>query len=176
MKAKDLRITYDSNMQPVVSFNLISRSSIDNLKTLADLGKPLSVEVKVYREKRSKDANAYYWALITQIADIMCKSQEDIHIFMLQHYGVKELIKLPKESSPIIKRCFKFTEVYREIKEGDLDIIYLWCFPSSATYDTKQFSTLLSGAIQEAKDLDIETMSQNEVDTLMKLYGKESHE
>ena len=92
MKAKDLKISYDQNMQPVVSFTLVSRQEIDNLKTLADLGKPLSVEVKVHRKKRSLDANAYYFALLTQLADLMGRSVEELHVTMLKQYGVFEYI------------------------------------------------------------------------------------
>ena len=172
MRAKDLKISYDNKMQPVVSFTLTSRSEVENLQTLADLDKPLSVEVKVYRKKRSNDANSMYFALVTQIAELIGKSIDELHIDLLRKYGHFELIKVVKEGADVIKRCFKFTDPYKEVTEGKWQFEIFKAYPSSSKYDTKQFSILLQGAIDEAKELGIDIVPDEEFKQLMSKYER----
>ena len=47
----------------------------------------LSLEIKRYRRKRSLDANAYYWVLLTKLANAMQTSNPEMHNRMLIHYG-----------------------------------------------------------------------------------------
>ena len=43
-------------------------------------------------------------------------------------------------------------------------------YRGSHTYDTKEMSILIGGTVQEAKDLDIETMPPDELERMMKAY------
>lgn len=54
----------------------------------------LSVEIKQYREKRSLNANNYAWKLITEIANVLRASKEDIYLLMLKRYGQSEIISV----------------------------------------------------------------------------------
>ena len=53
----------------------------------------LSLEIKRYRRKRSLDANAYYWVLLTKLANAMQTSNPEMHNRMLIHYGQPEIIE-----------------------------------------------------------------------------------
>ena len=172
MKAKDLKIGYDHNMNPVISLTLTSRSEVENLQTLADLGKPLSVEVGVYRNKRSLDANGMYWSLLAKLSEVMNISKEQLHINMLTKYGHFELIKVVKEGSEIIKRCFKFTVPYKEVTEGKWTYEIFKAYPSSAEYDTKQFSQLLQGLIDDCNEQGIPTIPNEEFERLIGEYER----
>ncbi len=44
-------------------------------------------EVKEYSEKRGLKANAYYWELVNQLANILRISKEELHFLLLQRYG-----------------------------------------------------------------------------------------
>lgn len=44
-------------------------------------------EIKPWREKRSRDANAYYWALLDKLADVLNKSKDELHRELLTEYG-----------------------------------------------------------------------------------------
>jgi hypothetical protein len=79
----------------------------------------------------------------------------------------------------------KFKETWRECVEvGEIDIngqkaIQLQCFFGSSCYDTKEFTALLNGIIEDCKDLGIETATPDEVAHMIELrkqgeknYGK----
>lgn len=62
-------------------------SSIDKLKD-----KPLRITVKQWREKRSLDANAYYWVLLSRLAEVAGISKPRAHNLMLRRYGQNLMI------------------------------------------------------------------------------------
>ncbi len=43
----------------------------------------LSLEIKPYKRKRSLDANAYYWVLLTKLAKILRISNAELHNVLL---------------------------------------------------------------------------------------------
>ena len=54
-------------------------SSIDKMKD-----KPLRIIAKQWREKRSLDANAYYWVLLSRLAEVAGISKPRAHNLMLR--------------------------------------------------------------------------------------------
>lgn len=65
---------------------------------MAAAGRPLSVEIGEYQQKRSNDANARYWALLTEIAEQVVIegkrfSKDAWHQWFRDQYA-------PKEDSP----------------------------------------------------------------------------
>ncbi|MEI3350027.1 MAG: hypothetical protein V8R18_02645 [Clostridium sp.] len=60
-------------------------SSIDKMKD-----KPLRIIAKQWREKRSLDANAYYWVLLSRLAEMAGISKPRAHNLMLRRYGQVE--------------------------------------------------------------------------------------
>lgn len=55
-------------------------------------------EVKEHKEKRSLDANAYYWKILSEIAGVLGESKEKLHLKMLKEYGEVYSVLLPKET------------------------------------------------------------------------------
>lgn len=62
-------------------------SSIDKMKD-----KPLRIIAKQWREKRSLDANAYYWVLLSRLAEAAGISKPRAHNLMLRRYGQNLMI------------------------------------------------------------------------------------
>ena len=69
--------------KPEVTLQLDARA--EDIEKLKD--KPLSVELKRYRKKRSLDANAYYWKLVGELAGVIDQSNAWIHNDMLRRFG-----------------------------------------------------------------------------------------
>ena len=133
---------------------------------------------KLFKPKRTKQQNAYYWSLVTQIADVMRKSKSEIHNRLLRDYGQPLLINGERtfvfiadteEAEREVLRAgtyhLKPTGNVREGKNGINYRAYVMLLGSSS-YDTKQMSVLLDGCIQEAKNLDIETLTPAEIERM----------
>lgn len=157
--------------KPEVTFEL--EANPEDLEKLKE--KKLTVEVKQFREKRSLDANAYYWQLLTQLSDALNVSKPFLHNRMLRQYGQLMIIDeqavytvLP--DSEEAERTISNAETYHlkptaQVKEGKGGKMYrtYMMLRGSSDYDTKEMSVLINGLVEECKEAGIETMTPDEL-------------
>jgi len=133
---------------------------------LTNQGKELELIVKPVIKKRSLSQNSYAWTLLSQIADVLRASKQDIYIQMLSTYGQREPVTFA-----VIDKAFdtlqRSTDGYA-IKIGERvhqDKIYfdVAVLRGSSTYDSREMSVLIDGIMSECKDLHISTLSKEEV-------------
>ena len=133
----------------------------------------LSVSVKKWRKKRSLDANAYAWVLMTKIADVQeyPTTKEEIYEKMLKDYGVLEEV----DGLPItitVKASVDMSKIsghWLLIKSNGTFNAYAM-IKGSSEYDTKEMSHFIEGVVAEAKELGIETLTPAELDEMMKVW------
>ena len=125
-------------------------------------------EVKEYHEKRSNNANSYYWVLLTQLAGILRISNEEAHFNILKSYSNMYLVNLPEEVKP--KHIFKYYEQYKTGTIKGMPVIQYKVYQPSSEMNSKEFTRLLDGLISECKELGIETKTP---DQLRELEGYE---
>lgn len=127
-------------------------------------------EVKEHKEKRSLNANNYAWKLITEIADVMKLSKEEVYIEMLKIYGQSEMVSVLADID--VSKYFKYySEAGESILKGKKFKHYK-VYMGSSEMNTKQMSILIDGIVQEAKQLDIETMTPEQLSRLKEEWGK----
>ena len=148
----------------------------------------LSLEIKKYRQKRSIDANAYYWVLVTKLARVLETSNAEIHNILLSRYGFPEIIdgqlmrlSLP-ESEETEKRVKSAEEYHLKAttqvisgKDGKSYRTYI-LMRGSHGYNTEEMARLINGLITECKDAgftDAEIATPNEKMQLKERYGIE---
>lgn len=126
-------------------------------------------EVKQHREKRSLNANAYAWVLITKIADEIRASKEETYLMMLKRYGQSEVISVRSDVS--LEGFIKYFDVIgQSTLKGSLFTHYR-VYKGSSEFDTKEMSVLIDGIISEAKELDIETLPPAEIARMKERWG-----
>lgn len=150
-KTNKPRITFEVNERK--DFELI----VDELK---DKDK-LSIEVKQYREKRSLNANNYAWAIITQIADVMRASKEEIYLEMLRRYGQSELISVVAHIP--IHEYIKYCEEAGESSLNGKLFKHYKVYKGSSEFDTREMSIFIDGIVSEAKELGIQTETPDQI-------------
>ena len=64
---------------------------------LLEQEKDKKFELKEYKEKRSLNANNYYWQLVTELGNVLRMDKEDLHFLLLQKYGQSEMISVVAE-------------------------------------------------------------------------------
>ena len=125
--------------------------------------KPLNIEIKQFREGRSKDANALLWACIGEIAVALRTDKWSVYLLMLKRYGQYTYICVPPQAVDMVKRQWREVEEVGDIKINGRDAIQLLCYYGSSTYDAQQFSALLDGVISEMKELGLQTPTSEEM-------------
>ncbi len=148
-------------------------------------GKDIDVKLKQHKEKRSLDANAYYWCLLTKLARIHGWSNAEAHNRMLRDYGQYEqvegqLIAVPLPDTDQTEREVLNKMEYHlalspkvTIMKGETKRVYL-LLRGSSTYNTEEMARLISGLIEECRYSgipDSEIMTPFEKRKLYEQYG-----
>lgn len=123
------------------------------------------VKIDKHREKRSLNANAYLWKLVTEIGNILNKSKEEVYLQMLIDYGQSEMVSILSEID--VKGYFKYYKLAGTSILNDKEFNHYKIYKGSSEYDTKEMSILLNGVVQEAKNLGIKTKDDIELERLV---------
>ena len=128
-------------------------------------------EIKEYKEKRSLNANNYYWELVTQLANILRMDKEELHFVLLQKYGQSEMISVVADVD--MKDYLKYyTEAGESTLNGKLFKHYK-VYKGSSEMNRKEMSILINGLVDECKRQGIETRSPEEVKSLLERWDNE---
>lgn len=145
--------------------------------TMQSNQKPMMAKISPKRNKRSLDANAYFWTLCGRLAEKTHETREDIYREMIKNNGVYTDILVDDEKAHNITSSWKdnglgwFTEYISTSREH---AGYSWhrFYVGSSQYDTKQMSLLIDAIVMDCKDADIETMTPDEIERLKAAWGK----
>lgn len=142
-----------------ITFTVNEASVINDANEIKSCEK-LSIKAKKYRQKRSLDANAYAWVLFTKIAEVVDSSKDEIYEEMLQKYGC--LYQDDEGYLPITVAAnvdvSKIPGHWKYYRSNGKFTSYLM-IKGSSEYDTAEMAHFIDAVVQEAKDMDIETLS-----------------
>ncbi len=130
----------------------------------------LTIEAKQFRKRRSINANAYAWKLITEIADVLRAPKEAVYLQMLKQYGQSELISVLAHIpiNDYVKYC---EEAGESTLNGKLFKHYR-VYKGSSEFDTREMAILIDGIVSEAKELNIPTETPEEIARIKSLWGE----
>lgn len=164
-------------VEPALSGGAIVRFETLDLQYSPELlhkyeGKKISVEIKEKRGGRSLDANAYCWVLCDKIAAVkgLMVKKIDVYKQAIRDYGVSSVVAIKKEGvAKFVSdwegdpgRYGKFADVLGESKSQP-GFMWVKAYHGSSDYDTKEMSVLIDGLVADAKELDIETETPDEI-------------
>lgn len=163
-KLRDLTMNRDGTQNVTVTVQADFREKFDQLKE-----KDLDIEIKQHREKRSKNANSYFHVLVNKIAVELNQSDEEVKTRLVTEYGVVAKdedglsigFKLP--SSVDVSRIYPYTRCFDKRWENGKEFSCYLVLKQTHDMDTKEMARLIDGAIEEAKELGIETDTPEQI-------------
>lgn len=141
------------------------------LRWLHNQSKYKLFEIKEHKEKRGLSANAYCWTLIGKIAEAIESTKEEVYRDYIRNKGIYQVITLNSKAVDTFKEIWQqkglgwICETSETKKEGFTDVV---AYYGSSSYNTKQMSNFIAYVVEEAKELDIETLPQEELDSMIK--------
>lgn len=132
-------------------------------------------EVKEVKQKRSLDSNAYAWVLLGKLQDKLHIAKEDIYKSLIKEIGSYEVIPVKNEAVERFRQAWSknglgwITETTKSKLEGFTNVI---AYYGSSSYNTSEMSRLIELIVQECKQQDIETMTPNELNSLLESWDK----
>lgn len=143
---------------------------------------PMRVTAKQWKEKRSLDANGYYWVLVTKLAEALHISKPRCHNLMLRRYGQNltidghgAYIRIP-DTEKAEEMALEASEYHirptSQVVTGNDGVNYRTyiMLMGSSQYDTAEMSHLIDGLVDECKAAGIETLPPDELARMMADY------
>lgn len=117
--------------------------------------------VKERRNKRSLTANAYYWAMLNELARKLGISNSECHRQMLREYGVSDVVLLRADIDP--DDYFAYYDLYDAGVIKGIRYKRVTAYKRSSQMDSKEFSALIDGLRFECEQQGIPFMTPDEV-------------
>lgn len=127
--------------------------------------------LKIHREKRSLDANAYAWVLMGRLSARLNITTADVYRQYIREIGDNfEIVPIRDDAKDTWIKNWNARGVgwiCDDLGRGKLDgYSNIVCYFGSSTYDTKQMSCLIELIIQDCKDQGIETLPPDKLDAM----------
>ena len=143
----------------------------------------LRVDVKRWRERRSLDANAYFHVLVGKIAEKLAETDkapptnDDVKRRLVMDYGTIDTdadghivgAKIP--AGVDVLKYYPYAKAYKEVTENGRTYECYVFFKRTRDLDSKEMARLIDGTIKEAKQLDIETATPQEIAAMEAAWG-----
>lgn len=148
--------------------------SAEYLEEIKD--KELKVQVSVWRQDRSLNANNYCWKLLDEIAQRMHSTKEEVYQEIISKVGVFEILPIKNEAVDNFVEKWKsrglgwVCNIMRDSKIPNYTNVI--AYYGSSVYNTKEMSRLIDEVVQEAQALGVQTKTPQELAELKNLWGQ----
>ena len=158
-----------NTLKPKISL-LLDTNDKDTINKLKNEDK-LNIEIKKWRKSRSLNANAYAWKLISELAEVLKTTKEEMYEIMLQRYGTNQtdiegqiiIISSEKDLKPVPDLHIEFIGA-SEVKNKTFN--HYRVIKGSSQYNSKEMSIFIDGIVGECKEQEIEILSPAELESL----------
>lgn len=142
-----------------------------------NLEKEYTVTIEIKRQKRSLDANGYFWTLLKKLANKLNISYIEAYKVYIKDYGVYEVMPIRKDA------VARWVQQWQSRGDGWIceslgDSKFegyenIKCYYGSSAYDTKEMSRLIDAVVVDCKEQGIETMTPDELMRLKQQWNRE---
>ena len=160
----------------IVTFFTKDRIDGDKFDELAKVD--CDIDIRKHRNIRSKNANSYFHVLVNKIAAETGESDEEVKVRLITSYGTLArtedgkyiMFVLPKDADAT--DYYKYAVLYDE-RTVNGTICNVWkVYKDSHKMDTKEMARVIDGAIQEARELGIETDTPKQIEEMKQKWAE----
>ena len=155
----------------IFSVGKLDEYSTEQLMKLQDVY--ADIEVKAHKEHRSLDANKMLWACLGDIASKTGRSPWEEYLDALKKYGKFSYIICHKSAVEAMKKQWRESEEVGDYTFPDGTVgTQMICFYGSSTYNSTEFSRLISGVIEDMKDLGLPIPPSSDMRRMLEKLGE----
>jgi hypothetical protein len=151
------------------------KSTLQNMYEELGGADRLSIKIGKFTKKRSLDANAYCWTLISRLAEKLNIPKTDIYRSAIREIGGNsDTVCVQDKAVQSLRDGWErngigwMTETMPSKIEGCTNVVLYY---GSSTYDTAQMSRLINIIVEDCRLQGIETKSKEELDSLLGRWG-----
>ena len=162
-------------LKPKISI-LLDTEDKDTINKLKNENK-LNIELKKWYPKRSIDANNYCWVLCEKIAQELSRdgtimTKEDIYKDAVRTVGAFKALIIEEKAFEEFKCIWEKQGLGYQVQETARKdkCVRINCYYGSSSYNTKEMSRLIDSLVQEAQQLNIETKTKEDINSLLQQW------
>lgn len=133
-------------------------------------------EISEHKQTRSLNANAYFHLLVNKIAKALKRDNTEVKIEENLKYGTLARTddggvmgcKVPKNSN--IQQIYEYAKWYKEDDGYDCYLFY----KRTSWLNSEEMAHLIDGVVSDCKELGIETLPEEEIESLVKSWERTS--
>lgn len=150
---------------------------VDSIDEINGIEGIVSIIVKKIHHKRSLNANAYFHLLVGKIAEKNHTSKARTKNLLMARYGQEEMIDGKRyvisvdSSIPICEREDIHCKAIGYGYVKDKEFTHYCVLRPTHLYDSLEMAALIDGTVEEAKELGIPTLSENEIKHMEQLWN-----
>lgn len=157
--------------KPKLILELTRQDNLGDFSEIKD-DKLLDIKITRHREKRSLQANAYCWELISKISELIGSTKEDVYREYIRQKGIYKAISINNDAVNTFIHLWKEKGLgwICDVFENDDKETTLYAYYGSSSYNTKQMSDFIDYIVQEAKGLGIPTETPDEIARMKSMW------
>ena len=154
---------------------LLDTNSLDIIEELKNENK-LDIDIKKHRKKRSLNANAYFWKLLTEYSEEKGIDTIDEYKERVKRLGIFRVSRVETKDVETYKKSWEnwgtawFCEIYDTEYLGNIEFKILHLYYGSSSFNSKQMSRLINDLVEDCKEVGIETKPENEIKSLLEAW------
>lgn len=155
---------------------ILTTPAADAMKWLYQFKQGKNYDIKLHTEKRSNNANAYAWVLMTKISEKTGIPVDDVYRNEIQNVGgVHQVITIRYTAMNDFIEIFTRGHLARKAeslgyKDGYVDLFLTY---GSSDYNKQQMTQLIESILADCRELEIETQPQEYIDSLLESWHEE---
>lgn len=133
------------------------------------------LEIKQHREKRSLDANSYYWLMVGELAKAIGDTPENIYRRHIRDIGNYETICMKTEAVKEFTRHWtsnhlgRFMETRASKLPGCTTVL---AYYGSSDFDRREMSILINNCLQDCEAAGVDTTPPDKILLLLDEWGR----
>lgn len=153
-------------------------NNMEPLNELLNDEKLKTCKIDHKKKKRSLNANSYAWVLMTEIAQVLRTSADEVYEEMLRRYGTNatdkkgDLITMSVPAGADISGLGIHCAYIGKGIAGGKEFDHYRLIKGSSQYNTKEMAILIDGIVSEATELKIPTMTPTEIERIKEQWGR----
>lgn len=170
-RLKNLSVNQDGSQNITITVQSDFREMFDEL-----IEKDIDVDIKRHSKRRSMDSNNLAWVLIDKLAEKLQKKKTEVYREAIKDIGGVSDIVCVRDFAVdklITGWTHKGLGWQAETEPSKLPgCTNVTLYYGSSVFSTEQMNALIQSLIQDCNALGIPTMSQEEIDRSLALWGK----
>ena len=170
---EDISIDYKTRKSKISL--LLDTKEIDVVEQLKNENK-LNIELKKYREKRSLNANNYFWKLLQELCELAEIETIEEYKRRVKELGIFRRFRIEKENTNTFNKMWEdkgiawFCEIADTEYIGNTEFKIINAYYGSSSFNTKQMSRLINDLVQDCQAYGIETKTSEEIKSLLESW------